>query len=58
MESNEAEENLQTKPEGKEEAELSAREDAETLGRAGGADQSVGHIVHFANTFVLYQRKN
>ena len=44
------------KPEGK--AESSAGEDIETSSRVGGADQSVGYIVHFANMVELYQKKN
>ena len=47
-----------TKPEGEEEAKSSAGEDAETLSGIGGADQSVGYIVCFANMVELYQRKN
>ena len=43
---------------GEEEAESSAREDAETSSRAGGADQLVEYIVLFANAVKLYQRRN
>ena len=57
MGSNKAEEDSGTKPEGEEEAESSAGEDAETLGGAGGVDQLVGYIVCFANAVKLYQRK-
>ena len=46
------------KPDGEEEAESSAREDVETSSRVGGADQSVGYIVCFANAVELYQKKN
>ena len=46
------------KPEGEEEAESSAGEDAETLSGVRGVDQSVGYIVDFANVVKLYQRKN
>ena len=46
------------KQEGKEEAESSAGEDAETSSVVGGADQLFGYIVHFANVVKLYQRKN
>ena len=46
------------KPEGEEEAEFSAGEDADTLSGVGGVDQSVGCIVCFANVVKLYQRKN
>ena len=45
-------------PGGEEEAESSAGEDMETSSRVGGADQSVGYIVHFANVVKLYQKKN
>ena len=36
----------------------SAGEDVETSGGVGGTDQSVGYIVHFANTVELYQKRN
>ena len=58
MESNEAEEDSGMKPEGEEETESSAAEDAETLSGAGGADKSVWYIVCFANAVKLYQRRN
>ena len=58
VESTEADEDLSVKPEREEEAESSAEEDTETSNRVGGADQSVGYIVHFANAVELYQRKN
>ena len=58
VESNEAEEDSGTKPEGEEKAKSSAGEDAETSSGVGGADQSVGYIVHFANVVELYQRKS
>ena len=57
MESNEAAEDLGVKAEEEEEAKSLAGEDPETLSGVGGADQSVGYIVHFANTIELYQRK-
>ena len=57
MESNKPEEDLGVKPEGEEEAESSAGEDVETSSGVGGADQSVGYIVHFANVVEMYQRK-
>ena len=41
-----------------EEAESSDGEDPETSSGVRGADQSVGYIIHFANTVELYQRKN
>ena len=46
------------KPEGEEEAESSAGEDAETSSGVGRGDQSVGYIVYFANAVKLYQKKN
>ena len=52
------EEDSSMKPEGEEETRSSAGEDTEALGGVGGADQSVGYIVHFTNTVSLYQRKN
>ena len=58
VESNEAKEDSGMKPEGEKEPESSAGEDAETSSGVGGADQSVGYIVHFASTVELYQRKN
>ena len=58
VESNEAKEALDMKPEREEEAKSSAGEDVETSSGVGGADQSVGYIVHFANTVKLNQRKN
>ena len=58
MESTEAEEDSGIKPEREEDAESSAKEDAETLSGVGGADQSVGYIVCLANAVTLYQRKN
>ena len=57
VESTEAEEDLSVKPEGEEQAESLAEEDAETLSRVRGADQSVGYIVCFANTIELYKSK-
>ena len=53
-----AEEDWSVKPEGEEEAESSDEEDPETLSGIGGADQPIGHIIHFANVVELYQRKN
>ena len=58
VESNVAEEDFRVKPEGEEEAESSAREDAKTSGGAGGTDQLVGYIVYFGNMVEIYQRKN
>ena len=58
MESNKAEEDSGVKAEEQEETESSAGEDAGTSSRVGGADQSVGYIVHFGNAVKLYQRKN
>ena len=58
VESTEAEEDSNVKPEGEEEAESSAEEDAETSNGVRGADQLVGYIIHFANVVMLYQRKN
>ena len=58
VEFNEAEEDPGAKWEGEEENKYSAGEDTETLSGVGGADQSVGYIVHFANVVKLYQRKN
>ena len=58
VESNNIEKDSGVNPEGKEEVESSAGEDAETSSGVGGADQSVGYIVHFANRFKMYQRKN
>ena len=49
MKSNKAEEGMVVKPEGEEEAESSAGEDAETSSEVRGADWSVGYIIHFAN---------
>ena len=46
------------KPEEEREAKSSAGEDTETSSRVGGADKSVGYIVHFANAVKLYQKKN
>ena len=57
VENNKAEEDSGMKPKGEEEAESSAREDPETSGGVGGADYSVGYIVHFASMVELYQRK-
>ena len=58
VKSNEAEEDPDMKPEEEEEAKSSAGEDAKTLSRVGGVDESVGYIVHFTNVVKLYQRKN
>ena len=58
VENNEAEEDSDTKPEREEEAKSLAREDIGTSSRVGGADQSVGYIVCFANVVKLYQKKN
>ena len=58
MESTEAEEDSGVKPEGKEEAESSTGEVAETSSGVGGADQLVGYIACFTNMVELYQRKN
>ena len=58
VESNKAAEDSVIKAEDEEEAESSAGEDSETLSGVGGADQSVGYIVCFANVVELYQRKN
>ena len=58
VESNEAGEDSGTKPKGEEETESSAREDVDTSGGTGGADQLVGYIFCFANAAELYQRKN
>ena len=40
------------------ETKSSDGEDPEISSGVGGADQSVGYIVHFANAVELYQRKN
>ena len=58
VESTEAEEDWKVNPEEEEEAESSAEEDEEYLSGVGGADQSVGYFVRFANAVELYQRKN
>ena len=58
VENNKAEEDSGAKAEGEEEADCSARDDVETSGGVGGADQSVWYIVQFANVVVLYQKKN
>ena len=58
VESTEAEEDSSIKLEREEEAESLGEEDAETSSGVGGADQSVGYIVHFANAVKLYQREN
>ena len=57
VKSNKAEEDSGMKPEGEEDAKSSAEEDTEILSGVGGADQSVGYIVCFANMVKLYQRK-
>ena len=53
MESTEGEEDSTVKQEGEGEAESLAEEDAETSSGVGGADQSVGYIIHFANMVKL-----
>ena len=52
------EEDSGVKPEGKEETMSSIEEDAETSGGVTGADQSAENIIWFANTILLYQKKN
>ena len=55
---NEAEEDSGENQEGEGGAKSSVEEDIETSSRVGGADQSVGHIIHFTNVFNLYEKKN
>ena len=57
VESNGVAEESGVKAEEAEDVKSSDEEDPETLSGIGGADQSVGYIVHFANTIELYQRK-
>ena len=58
VESNKAEEDSVTKVEEEEEVESSAGEDVGTSSWCGGADQTVGYIVCFANAVKLYQTKH
>ena len=58
MESNRAAEDSGMKAKEEEEDESSEGENPETLSGVGGADQSVGCIVHCANVVKLYQRKS
>ena len=46
------------KPEGKEERESSAGKEVEASSGAGGTDQSVEFIIHFAKVVELYEKKN
>ena len=57
VESNRGAEDSGMKAEEEEEDESSEGESQETWSGVGGADQSVGYIVHFANVVKLYQRK-
>ena len=57
-ETNKAEEDSGVRLEGEEEAKPSAREESETSGGAGEADQWVRYIVCFANAIQLCQRKD
>ena len=54
VENNDAKEDSGKKPEGEEEANSSAAKDAGTSSGVGGADQSLGYIVCFANMVKLY----
>ena len=58
LKDHDAEEDSGPKPNGEKETESSVEEDTGVTGKVGDADQSLGYIVQFANTVVLYQKKN
>ena len=58
VESNGVTEDSGMKAEEAEGAEASDKENPETLSGFGEADQSVGYIIHFANTVKSYQKKS